>query len=65
MYRDAPNSARFSTLKFGIWVLDLKAHLKAQVDGTSKIRYFHNVRFFFWVSFSVNSLCITDKLWLF
>ena len=57
MYRDAPNSARFSTLKFGIWVLDLKAHLQAQVDGTSKIRYFHNVRFFFWFRFRW-TLCV-------
>jgi hypothetical protein len=24
--------------------LELKAHLQAQVDGTSKIKYFHNVR---------------------
>ena len=43
-YRDAPNSAQFSTLRYGTWVLELKAHLQAQVDGTSKIKYFHNVR---------------------
>ena len=42
-YRDAPNSAQFSTLTYGAWVLELKAHLQAQVDGTSKIKYFHNV----------------------
>ena len=59
MYRDAPNSARFSTLKFGIWVLDLKAHLQAQVDGTSKIRYFHNVRFFF-LGFVFGELFVYD-----
>ncbi|KAF8960693.1 histidine phosphatase [Flammula alnicola] len=42
-FRDAPASAQYSALSYGAWVLELKAHLQANVDGTSKLKYFHNV----------------------
>jgi acid phosphatase len=42
-FRDAPQSAQYSALSYGVWVLELKAHLQAKVNGTSEIKYFHNV----------------------
>ncbi|KAF8192922.1 phosphoglycerate mutase-like protein [Pholiota molesta] len=42
-FRDAPASAQYSALKYGAWVLELKSHLQAKVNGTSQIKYFHNV----------------------
>ncbi|KDR79193.1 hypothetical protein GALMADRAFT_243093 [Galerina marginata CBS 339.88] len=42
-FRDAPQSAQYAALRYGVWVSELKAHLQAKVDGTSKVKYFHNV----------------------
>ncbi|KAF9474653.1 phosphoglycerate mutase-like protein [Pholiota conissans] len=42
-FRDAPASAQYSALRYGAWVLELRSHLQAKVDGSSKLKYFHNV----------------------
>ncbi|KJA21805.1 hypothetical protein HYPSUDRAFT_165255 [Hypholoma sublateritium FD-334 SS-4] len=42
-FRDAPASAQYSALSYGVWVLELRSHLQAKVDGTSQLKYFHNI----------------------
>ncbi|PPQ88204.1 hypothetical protein CVT25_005169 [Psilocybe cyanescens] len=42
-FRDAPASAKYSALRYGAWVLELRAHLQGKVDETSKVKYVHNV----------------------
>ncbi|KAF9061120.1 histidine phosphatase [Rhodocollybia butyracea] len=42
-YRDAPESTLYSSLHYGAWVLELVGHLQEQLQGTSKVKYFHNV----------------------
>lgn len=36
-FRDAPGSAQYSALHYGAWVLELKSHLEAKIDKTSKV----------------------------
>ncbi|KAF8885002.1 histidine phosphatase [Infundibulicybe gibba] len=43
VYRDAPNSAQFSALHYGAWVLELTSHLQAKISGKSQLKYFHNI----------------------
>jgi len=62
-YRDAPNSAWFSTLTYGAWILELKAHLQANVDGTSKIKYFHNIAHDGSISPLLGFLQIAEMVW--
>ncbi|KAF8877945.1 phosphoglycerate mutase-like protein, partial [Gymnopilus junonius] len=42
-FRDAPQSAQYSAMRYGAWALELKAHLQAKLDGTSELKYFHNI----------------------
>ncbi|GLB40973.1 putative phosphoglycerate mutase-like protein [Lyophyllum shimeji] len=42
-FRDAPESAQYSTLKYGAWILELKGHLQDKISGKSKMKYVHNV----------------------
>ncbi|KAG6867355.1 hypothetical protein C0993_003853, partial [Termitomyces sp. T159_Od127] len=35
-FRDAPESAQFSTLKYGAWVLELQGHLQDKINGQSQ-----------------------------
>ncbi|KAH0578969.1 hypothetical protein H2248_003147 [Termitomyces sp. 'cryptogamus'] len=42
-YRDAPQSAQFSALKYGAFVLELQGHLQDKISGQSQIKYFHNI----------------------
>ncbi|TFK36310.1 phosphoglycerate mutase-like protein [Crucibulum laeve] len=43
LYRDAPLSTTYSVLKYGAWMLELKAHIQAHIDGTSEVKYLHNI----------------------
>ena len=38
IYRDAVNSTLYSALKYGAWVLELKAHLEGAITGESTVR---------------------------
>ncbi|KAF8815519.1 phosphoglycerate mutase-like protein [Phlegmacium glaucopus] len=62
-FRDAPNSTQFSALRYGAWILELKAHLQAKVDGTSKIKYFHNVAHDGSISPLLGFLQIAEMVW--
>ncbi|KAJ7597581.1 histidine phosphatase [Mycena floridula] len=42
-FRDAPDSALYSALDYGAWILELKGHLEDVVSGKSKVKYFHNI----------------------
>lgn len=44
IFRDAPDSAAYSALRYGAFVLELKSHLTEVMQGTSELKYFHNVR---------------------
>jgi len=44
-------------------VLELKAHLQAQVDGTSKIKYFHNIAHDGSISPLLGFLQIAEMVW--
>ena len=46
LYRDSPASAQYAALRYGAWVLELKAHLQAKVKGTSKVSPTKYERFF-------------------
>ncbi|KAF4621615.1 hypothetical protein D9613_012605 [Agrocybe pediades] len=43
LYRDAPASAKYSALRYGAWVLELRGHLQDQVNKKSKLKYVHNI----------------------
>ena len=36
-FRDAPNSTLYSTLNYGVWVLELRAHIQSVIDGSSQV----------------------------
>ncbi|KAG5341478.1 hypothetical protein C0989_010236 [Termitomyces sp. Mn162] len=36
-YRDAPQSAQFSALKYGAFVLELQGHLQDKISGQSQV----------------------------
>ncbi|EDR01141.1 uncharacterized protein LACBIDRAFT_312463 [Laccaria bicolor S238N-H82] len=38
-------SASYAALRYGAWVLELKGHLQAKVNGSSQMKYVHNVCF--------------------
>ncbi|KAF8154514.1 histidine phosphatase [Crassisporium funariophilum] len=62
-FRDAPASAQYAALRYGAWVLELRAHLEGKVDGTSKIKYFHNVAHDGSISALLGFLQISDMVW--
>ena len=37
IYRDAANSTLYSALKYGAWVLELRAHLEGAITGESTV----------------------------
>jgi len=43
IFRDAPDSAAYSALRYGAFVLELKSHLTEFMQGSSKLKYFHNI----------------------
>ncbi|KAL0578188.1 hypothetical protein V5O48_003819 [Marasmius crinis-equi] len=42
-FRDAVNSTAYTALHFGAWFGELEARLQAQMDGSSKVKYYHNI----------------------
>ncbi|KAJ7702263.1 phosphoglycerate mutase-like protein [Mycena rosella] len=62
-FRDAPDSALYSSLHYGAWFLELRAHLAAAVAGQSKIKYFHNIAHDGSVSPVLGFLQISNMVW--
>ncbi|KAJ3886161.1 histidine phosphatase [Lentinula edodes] len=62
-YRDAYNSTLFSALSYGAWVLELVGHLKEQIEGTSDVKYFHNVAHDGSLSPLLGILQISEMVW--
>ncbi|KAJ3500824.1 hypothetical protein NLJ89_g9621 [Agrocybe chaxingu] len=62
-FRDAPASAQYAALRYGAWVLELKAHLQAKVDGTSKVKYFHNIAHDGSISPLLGFLQVDEMVW--
>ncbi|KAF9044278.1 histidine phosphatase [Panaeolus papilionaceus] len=62
-YRDAPDSAKYAALRYGVWVLELKSHLQGKVDGSSNVKYFHNVAHDGSISSLLGFLQISQMVW--
>ncbi|TFK19596.1 phosphoglycerate mutase-like protein [Coprinopsis marcescibilis] len=43
LYRKAPGAHEYSILKFGAWMLELKARLGDKIRGNTTIKYSHNI----------------------
>jgi acid phosphatase len=43
LFRDAPDSTTYSALRYGAFILELKAHLQDKMQGQSKLKYRHNI----------------------
>ena len=44
MFRDAPDSAAYSSLRYGAWVREVKSRLENKIGGgSSELKYVHNV----------------------
>lgn len=43
LFRDAPDSAAYSALRYGAYALELKSHLTDVMHGKSRLKYIHNV----------------------
>lgn len=43
IFRDAPDSTAYSALHYGAYVLELKSRLESKINGTSGLKYVHNV----------------------
>ncbi|KAG7095876.1 hypothetical protein E1B28_006566 [Marasmius oreades] len=42
-FRDAVNSTAYSALHFGAWFVELKARLEGKINGSSGVKYYHNI----------------------
>ncbi|KAF9465582.1 histidine phosphatase [Collybia nuda] len=62
-YRDAPESAQYSALKYGAWMLELKGHLQAKMNKSSKLKYVHNIGHDGSVSPLLGFLQISNMVW--
>ncbi|RDB26642.1 Counting factor 60 [Hypsizygus marmoreus] len=62
-YRDAPESAQYSALRYGAWVLELKGHLQDKISGQSKMKYVHNIGHDGSISSLLGFLQISNMVW--
>ncbi|KAH8823131.1 histidine phosphatase [Flagelloscypha sp. PMI_526] len=62
-YRGAPKSADYAALRFGPWFLELKSRLSARLDGTSPLKYVHNVAHDGSMSALLGFLQIDEMVW--
>ncbi|PPQ74665.1 hypothetical protein CVT24_003822 [Panaeolus cyanescens] len=62
-YRDAPDSAKYAALRYGAWMLELKSHLQSKIDGTSSVKYFHNIAHDGSISSLLGFLQISQMVW--
>lgn len=42
-FRSAANSTAYSALRYGAFFLELQEHMRANMDGSSTTKYWHNV----------------------
>ncbi|KAF9527468.1 histidine phosphatase [Crepidotus variabilis] len=63
LYRDAQASAEYAALRYGAWVLELRGHLQAKMDGNSKLKYLHNVAHDGSISSLLGFLQIDQMVW--
>ncbi|KAF8977495.1 histidine phosphatase [Cyathus striatus] len=50
LYRDAPDTAAYSALRYGAWVLEMRGRLQLWVDGKGDVKYYHNVHRARWIN---------------
>ncbi|KAF8629803.1 hypothetical protein AX15_003272 [Amanita polypyramis BW_CC] len=43
IFRDASDSATYSALRYGVWVREVKSRLENKINGSSELKYVHNV----------------------
>lgn len=63
LYRDAPNSTSYAALRYGAWVLELKGHLQAKVNGSSQMKYVHNIAHDGSIAPLLGFLQVVDMVW--
>ncbi|KAG6908849.1 hypothetical protein DXG01_003015 [Tephrocybe rancida] len=63
IFRDAPESAQYSALRYGAWVLELQGHLQDKISGQSKMKYFHNIAHDGSVAPLLGFLQISNMVW--
>lgn len=63
IYRDSPLSLRTSTAKYGVYIAELAAHLRAARDGTSGTVYRHNVAHDGSISYILSILQVDVMVW--
>ncbi|KAL1741155.1 histidine phosphatase superfamily [Schizophyllum fasciatum] len=63
IYRDAANSTLYSALRYGAWMLELKAHLEDAITGKSAVKYYHNIAHDGSVSALLGFLQISNMVW--
>ncbi|KAG6853272.1 hypothetical protein C0991_005543 [Blastosporella zonata] len=62
-FRDAPESAQYSALHYGAWILELQGHLQDKISGKSQMKYFHNIAHDGSVSPLLGFLQISNMVW--
>lgn len=62
-YRDAPQSTQYSALKYGAWILELRAKLQDKISGVSKMKYVHNIAHDGSISSLLGFLQIAKMVW--
>ncbi|KAK3943587.1 histidine phosphatase superfamily [Diplogelasinospora grovesii] len=63
IYRDAPQSLAASAASLGVWVAELAAHLRAAVNGTTDVIYYHNIAHDGSVSRLLSILQVDTMVW--
>lgn len=63
LYRDSPTSLNAATASFGVWVAELASHIRANIAGTSPVKYRHNVAHDGSVSRLLSFLQIQQMVW--
>lgn len=63
MYRDAPTSLSTSAANYGVWIAELAANMRKAVEGSSPVRYMHNLAHDGSVSRVLSILQIDTMVW--
>ena len=63
MYRDAPDSTAYSALHYGAWVRELVNRLENKMDGSSELKYVHNIAHDGSLSSLLGILQIAEMVW--
>lgn len=63
MYRDAPDSTAYCALHYGAWVREFVNRLENKMDGSSELKYVHNIAHDGSLSSLLGILQIAEMVW--